>query len=131
MSTIEILKKFKDGLISFMDELIDQFPQEGDLVIIRIFLKDQISISDVMDNFIYTLNKVDSNGKKIRDMVGTRDEAFFLEHSMFDVLGKQEVSHFKKLWRSEVLDDSDKEVIWSWIDSFIKLSDKYIKSKAN
>ena len=33
-----------------MDELIDQFPQEGDLVIARIFLKDQMSITEVMEN---------------------------------------------------------------------------------
>ena len=37
MSDIE--KQFKNALISFLDELIGQFPQEGDLVIFRIFLK--------------------------------------------------------------------------------------------
>ena len=37
MSEIEILCEFLNGLISFFDELIDQFPTEGDLVIFRIF----------------------------------------------------------------------------------------------
>ena len=40
MSEIEILKKFKDTVISFLDELIGQFQEEADLVIFRIFLKD-------------------------------------------------------------------------------------------
>ena len=42
MSELHVLQEFKNGLISFVDELIDQFPKEGDLIMIRIFLKDQI-----------------------------------------------------------------------------------------
>ena len=38
MSELQVLSEFKNGLISFFDELIDQFPKEGDLVMIRIFL---------------------------------------------------------------------------------------------
>ena len=39
--------------------------------------------------------------------------------------------HFKKLWRSGKLDDDDKKIIWKWIDSFVYLSDKYIKIKTD
>ena len=41
MSETLILQEFKNNLITFFDELIDQFPTEADLVIIRIFLKDR------------------------------------------------------------------------------------------
>jgi hypothetical protein len=45
MSEVLILQEFKNNLISFFDELIDLFPTEPDLVIIRIFLKDQIALN--------------------------------------------------------------------------------------
>ena len=125
---IEILKEFKNSLISFFDELIDQFPEEGDLIIVRIFLKDQMPIETVMNVFINNLNKDD---QKLRKMVKDRNEIFFLENNVFDAVNKDKVLHFKKLWRSGRLDDDDKKVVWRWIDSFIFLSDKYIKEKSN
>jgi len=44
---------------------------------------------------------------------------------------KFNLSHFRKLWRSGVLDIEDKRVIWQWVDTFVFLADKYIKSKIN
>jgi hypothetical protein len=126
MSEIEILTEFKNGLISFFDELIDVFPTEGDLIMIRIFLKDQIPISDVIAIFINSLNKDDQKFKK---MIKDRNESFFLETSIFDSISKTKVVHFKKLWRSGRLEDDDKEIIWKWIDSFVYLADKYVKIK--
>jgi hypothetical protein len=35
------------------------------------------------------------------------------------------------LWRSGLLDDEDKQVIWNWIDAFIYLGDKYTKVVMN
>jgi len=127
-SNIEILKEFKNSLIAFFDELIDQFPEEGDLIIVRIFLKDQMPIENVMNIFINNLNK---DEQKLRKMVKDRNEIFFLENNVFDTVNKNKVLHFKKLWRSGRLDDDDKKVVWKWIDSFIFLSDKYIKEKSN
>lgn len=126
MSEIEILTEFKTGLISFFDELIDVFPTEGDLIMIRIFLKDQISIVDVINIFINSLNKDDQKFKK---MIKDRNESFFLETSIFDSISKSKSVHFKKLWRSGRLEDDDKDIIWKWIDSFVYLADKYIKVK--
>ena len=37
--------------------------------------------------------------------------------------------HFKKLWRSGVLDNDDKDIIWKCVDSFVYLADKYNKLK--
>jgi hypothetical protein len=128
MSELQVLSEFKNGLISFFDELIDQFPYEGDLVMIRIFLKDQIPIEDVMNIFNNSINK--DNGK-LKEMIKKRNEIFFLENNIFDVFSKNKVMHFKKLWRSGSLDDDDKKVIWKWIDSFVYLGDKYIKIKSS
>ena len=124
MSESLILQEFKNNLITFFDELIDQFPSEADLVIIRIFLKDQIPIDEVINIFINTINK---DGCKFRKMIKDRNELFFLESNIFDSISKTKVVHFKKLWRSDSLDDDDKKIIWKWIDSFVYLGEKYIK----
>ena len=121
----EILVEYRKQLLAFLDELIGQFPQEGDLVVARLFLANQVDIKQVMQVFIQKLATKDSELKK---MVKERNEKLFLEHSIFDVVGKEKVNHFKKLWRSGQLDDEDKDVIWNWIDAFVYLSDKYTKA---
>ena len=61
----QILLQFKNELITFFDELIDIFPSEGDLVMIRIFLKDQIPIEDVMIIFNNIVNKEEQKFKNM------------------------------------------------------------------
>jgi hypothetical protein len=119
MSNTDILVQFKNGLISFFDELIEQFPEEPDLVIIRIFFNDQVPIQDVVEHFILILVSV-------RSKIERRDESFFLENnSLFQQLAKSKVNHFKRLWKSGRLDKHDKEVVWKWVDSFVFLADRY------
>ena len=122
MSEFEILTEFKTQLISFFDELIEQFPEEGDLVVFRLFLSNQIPIKDVMNIFIH---KINTNDKQLKNMIKERNEIFFLEYNIFENITKEKVNHFKKLWRSCRLDDEDKQVIWNWIDAFVYLSDTY------
>ena len=128
MSELQVLAEFKNGLISFFDELVDQFPYEGDLIMFRIFLKDQIPIEDVMIIFVNNIYKDDG---KLKKMIKDRNELFFLENNVFGSLSKNKVMHFQKLWRSGNLDQEDKNVIWLWVDSFVYLGDKYIKLKGN
>jgi len=111
MSEIKILKQFKNALISFLDELIEQFPTEGDLVIFRIFLKDRVPIVSVLNYFVLRI-------LPLKTMVVERDEDFFLNKcKLFESLGtvekKGKVNRFKKLWRSKCLDDDDKQVVWN------------------
>ena len=132
MSEIHVLKEFKNNLISFFDELIDQFPDIGELVMIRIFLKDQVIIKDVIESVSYQINK---NDQMIRKIIRDRNEEFFLqENNFFDSLyvsskKKDKVLKFQTIWRSNSLDKEDKETIWKWIDSFVFLTDKYNKMK--
>ena len=122
----EIENQFKTTLISFLDELITQFPQEGDLLIFRIFLKDRIPITNILNFFVYKI-------LPLKQMIVDRNEDFFMNHcNLFDAINntkkKDKVNHFKKLWRSGCLDDGDKKVVWEWFDSFVFLSEKYQKS---
>lgn len=125
-SQIDILKDFKKQLLNFIDELISQFPLEGDLVILRVFIDNQVETKTVMDGFIY---KINTNDNQLRNMISQRNEMFFIEHDVFTVgnVNPDKVRHFKKLWLSGSLDNDDKTIIWEWIDLFVHLSNQYIK----
>ena len=94
----------------------------------RLFISTQLPIEDTLNKFIYEITT--NNGEK-RQAVKERNESFFLNcETTNETSEKYKLHHFKKLWRSGQLDDEDKRVIWQWIDTFIFLADKYVKSKA-
>jgi hypothetical protein len=127
MHDIEVLNEFKKQLLLFLDELITQFPLEGDLVVFRLFIANQVYIKDVLDTITLKINK--DNGK-LRKMAKERNEKFFLNENIFDIednVDKNKINHFKKLWLSNDLDDEDKNIIWQWMETFIYFSDKYSK----
>jgi hypothetical protein len=127
MADTQILIQFKNSLVSFIDELIDAFPNEPDLIILRIFLKDQISIEDVMNKFITIINQDD---QKIKNYIKDRNESVFLENDIFQSISKAKALNFQKLWQSDSLDEDERNTIWRWIDSFVLLSDRYAKFKS-
>jgi len=129
MDKIKLLRKFRDQMVKFFDEIIEQFPTEGDFVIIRIFLKDKIPVEKIMLQFV-------SNVLPHKEQVKKRDEQFFLSNINLysDVnkkFGEQKVNYFKKLWTNSNLDKEDKEIIWKWMDLFILLSEKYKNTYIN
>ena len=118
----EILTEFKRQLLNFLDELIDQFPSEEDLIVVRVFLADQIPIASVMSYFITEV-------LCLKEFVVNKNEAFFLNNNvLFGYLDKNKVNYFKRMWRSGNLDDDDKAVIWAWFMTFISLAEKYQKA---
>ena len=126
MSKIQIFIEFKTALVEFFDELIEQFPDEGDLVMVRIFINDQVPIADVMSVFITRL-------LPLKDIVVKRDVNFFLgpgASSLFEKIDKGKVNYFKILWQSDRLDESDRAQIWKWYDYFIAIAEKYQKTMA-
>lgn len=121
-SKVQILTDFKTNLVSFLDELIEQFPEEGDLIVIRIFLNDQVPIVDVMENFVKKL-------LPLKEIVKRRDESFFVNNNvLFENINKEKVNRFKELWLSTKLDQDDKDAIWAWYELFISISEKYVKA---
>ena len=123
MTTFSILQRFKKSYVQFIDELLEQFPNEPDLVLVRIFFQDQVLVTDVADSFI---THVLPHKKAIQN----RDERFFLEHNnIFGMFDSSKVLHFKKLWTSDRLDSDDREAIWKWFDLLCALSELYKNSK--
>ena len=116
--------KFRDHIIDFLDELIEQFPHEADIIICRIFIKDQISDIEITESFVESL-------LKYQDMIKNRDEKFFIDNdNLFSYFDGGKVLHFKRIWESDNLDKDDRETMWSWMDSFVLLSKKYIEAKS-
>ena len=119
---VQQLTEFKSELINFFDQLIELFPNEGDLIMARFFIKD-INESEqiIMKYFIKELIP-------LKDQVKIKDENFFLKNNiMFATMEKDKVNYFKKIWRSGVLTPEDKDAIWGWFAHFIKMAEKYNK----
>ena len=75
MNKLTLLQKFKEQILIFLDELIEQIPTEGDLVILRILIKDQVSIEKIMNHFVKKL-------LPFKYQIDNRDEKFFLENEV-------------------------------------------------
>jgi hypothetical protein len=123
MSETQIIKDFHTNIITFLDELIEQFPTEADLILLRLFLKDSISPIQIINMFIKEVLPYKENIIK-RDVF---DIDIQLGNSA--VINKTRINHFKMLWKSSALDEDDRDIIWKWIDTFVFLAEKYQKIK--
>ena len=124
MNCTAIYKEYKKQLLNFVDELIEQFPEEGDLVVMRVYIANQMEIIPFVNDTIYMLSKDEG---KVRKMVKNRNENFFLNHNLMESLNQK--NHLRKIWKSGILDSEDKEILWKWFDSFVYLSDQVIKTR--
>jgi hypothetical protein len=128
MDEIQILTQLKKQLVTFLDELIESFPDEPDFVIFRIFVNDRLPIVDIMN---YIINEL----CPLKDMIKNKDEKFFLNYNvLFEKLDDQDttkINHFKNLWLSNSLDIEDRETLWRWFSSFVSLGLKYKELKQN
>jgi len=116
-----IINDLKKNVIAFVDELIEQFPQETDLVFGRILLKDQMPAQKIMDNFV-------SKILPYKAQILAKDDDFFLKNSTSLFGGNnQRVNHLKVIWKSSRLDEEDRAIIWDWFKTFVYLCEKYLK----
>jgi hypothetical protein len=120
MNSIEILDKFHKSLVSFFDALIDMFPNEKEFILIRILVKDQIPSTQIMGYF-----QIVASNSEIMTSIKKRDDQFFLQNVLFSKINKSDI--FKNIWISK-LDADDKQMIWDWVDAFMKLANSYTES---
>lgn len=119
------MNEFRNHLVQFLDELIGQFPDEPNFVIMRIFIKDQVPVETVLGRFIRDV-------LPYRKQAQERDSKFFIDHPFLFLsdedmnnMGSENINYFTKLWESDVLDKTDRDVIWSWLDIFMEFGNKY------
>jgi len=122
MSSTHILEKFQSSLVAFFDELIDMFPDEKEFILLRILVKDQIPSTQIIKYFETAVEST-----TIMTSIEKRDDQFFLQNMLFSkLISKSDV--FKKIWISK-LDKDDRNMIWNWIDAFIKMTKNYTAAK--
>jgi hypothetical protein len=140
MSKQQILSKFKEQLIIFFDELISQFPSRGSVfVLCRFIVLNKVNMEKLIDFFNNLLN---CNNQEIKKMILERNDIFFINYNILEMLGnykdeqikmfgdyEENINVLKDLWLSGELDDEDKNVIWDWIDLFVGFSEKYYNVK--
>jgi len=120
---ISLMYDFRTQLLNFLDELIEQFPEESDLMIIRIFMKDQVPVYDVLGRFIRDL-------LPLKKEVDERNETFFIENTILytqNGIASNKVNHFRELWLSDKLDGDDREMIWKWMDLLNNIGSQYFE----
>lgn len=125
-SQIQLLEtaksNFHTNFVEFIDELIELFPKEKDLIMIRLFVKDCIPVETILNSFItHVLPR--------KELVENRDDSFFTTNSVFEIIDKVNPNRFKMLWKSSSLDQEDRDIIWQWFDTFIALVEMYQKIK--
>ena len=119
LSRLDIQKIYKKKLIEFLDALIERFNTEGDLVVLKIFLEEQIPIDDVVQILSSRLIPA-------KDMILSRDEKFFIEGTdIFSGVSNSTVSYCKDIWLSPGMTKDDKDMIWNWFKLLVILSEKY------
>ena len=116
MSNENILSAFKKQLVAFIDELIEQFPECVDFIIMRIFINDQSSIKNIIKLFIKDI-------LPLKELIQNRDDNFFLKTEF--ICYPKKPDFFKDFWFSNLLDNEDKKIIWKWMDVFVLLAQKY------
>lgn len=115
----KLLERFQKNIVRFFDELIEMFPNEKDFILIRILVKDQIPSTQIMSYFEMVMRN-----KEIISSIERRDDTFILSNVLFSKISNSTV--FKNLWEKH-LDNDDKEMIWSWVDSFKLMTTEYMK----
>ena len=109
---------FKKNMMEFFDDLIEQYPEEGDLIVIRFFLAEQTPVEIMINRFI---DVVLPNRQHIKE----QNEVFFLQNeNIFGASPKDKVVHFKQLYLR--MDEEERQVLWAWFQSFVVLADNYL-----
>ena len=117
-----VLNIFKKQLIDFCDELIYQFPLEGDFVIMKMFIENQDTAKTIIELF----NKqLDNNNERVRNMIIERNEDFFLNENPFSFVSGERMSRLTSLWKQESTTLEDKEIIWNWVSTLESIARKY------
>jgi hypothetical protein len=120
MSELQYLSQFREQIVQFIDELIENFPNYPEFILIRVFIKDRLPIVDILGRFI-------SEILQYRQLVYNKEPQFFESiDCIYDIFGENG-KILKKIWETEVTNDDDRDTIWQWMTLFCKLAMRYYK----
>ena len=115
MTKFQILKLFHEKILSFLNALITRFPNEQDLLQLRVLFTSTIPIEKAMELFSKRIIPYET-------MVNNENEEFFLEGTdIFEGIKGDKINYFKKLWLSPDFTEEDKKELWRWFKLFLIL----------
>jgi hypothetical protein len=117
--------KFKENLLEFLEELVVEFPKEGDLIVLKMLLQE-LDSKYIIQNFIKDI-------LPLSDHVKSRNDSFFLENQIFPLdskISSEKTNHFKRVWQNNT-DEETKQTIWEWFDVLIHLAQLYQNKQIN
>lgn len=122
--------RFHETCISFIDlihELILELYEKNKTTInpsLIELIKHNIQIYNNME----LINTFISKSHIYWDNIRKREESFFIDHSnnIFGEISMQHVNTFKFIFQNNILSDIDKQCIWDYMDSMVRISIKYI-----
>jgi len=124
--SIQAMQTLHKNLVSFFDELIDMFPNEGDFVIYRIMVKDRVPITDLVPILShYLLPEKEAVKVAIKNALAGNPSSFHDKiNDMFAQFGggSPQTTNYKRLF--DDMDNENKTVIWKWLHVFIHLIEK-------
>ena len=117
-----ILQNLQVNLLRFFDDMKKRFPDEISFIVAHIAIENQLPMKDVMAYIIEFL-------LPMKDQVVKHNENFFLnENEFLKKLNPTSVNQFKGLWTQ--ISDEEKETIWKYFETFLKLAELYNKSSS-
>ena len=124
----DVLRLFKQQILRLLDDLVEQIPEEGRLILLRVLIaSDQIPSLIIQHKFIEKILPYKKDIKR-------RDTDTFLKvvnaflMSLLTDLEAEVDFRFEDIWHHEYLDEEDHDAIWRYFYSFIDLSEKYLEA---
>jgi hypothetical protein len=125
LGNIEILTIFKESMITFLDLLMEIFPDESEIIVSKIVIESHIPIE-------LAITKFAEAALPCKQEIQERKDKFFLDDpDLFATADQSRVSIWKSLWKSNRLDADDRDKMWKWLDLFVGLAEMYVENTKN
>jgi hypothetical protein len=117
------LQALKAQVLNLLNDLMEIFPDENDILLTRLFFETQADPQIIMDGFI---KWVYPWKKKILEK---NEEFFDRAERIFGPIDPGKIKRFKIMWKNGELSDDEKVIVWKYFEVYIKLIDKYLKQR--
>lgn len=117
LKTLE--KQFKSTVMDFVDELYEFMPNDMGLLGARFMLSTKITDSELVAQCLKHLYVH-------RSVLLSRDEVRVKALLASDE-NRSIVDYLLGVLNSDVLDAQDRQVIWDWVEEFVRLLDEYVR----
>jgi len=116
-----ILNALKEQVLNLLNDLMEIFPEETDIMLTRLFFETQADPQLIMDGFIKWVYPWKEQ------ILASNEEFFEKSERIFGPIPADKVTRFKKMWKDNLLSEDDKKIVWSYFNVYIKCIERYKK----